>query len=133
MTQMTLKAHEIRSIFEALAGLATDQATGVSRKWPVKMSYWIARMIVKLQGEYDSLEKQRIALAEQLGTKSEDGKLFEFTEGTAAQFNESMKAVNESDIEIDLPVIHIASFENVDIEPNLFIVLDKLIIDPQPA
>lgn len=129
MTQLKLKTGEVRAIFEAVARLANDQATGAMRKWPVKVSYWIARVITKLQAEYDASEKARIALAEEHGTKTEDGKLFEFGAEQAVAFNVGMTAVNETEIDIDLPQIAIGSFDGTEIEPGVLITLDKLVVE----
>ena len=128
--KITLKTSELRAMFETASGLAVDQATGQHRKWPVKVSYWIARMITKMHGDYEASEKLRLGLAEQFGTKTADGKLFEFETGAAQQFNESMGAINETMLDVELPAIGITSFEGVDIEPRVFVVFDKLIVEP---
>lgn len=130
MTKISLKTSELRAMFETASSLAVDQATGQHRKWPVKVSYWIARLITKMQSEYEASEKLRLELAEQFGTKTEDGKLFEFTAGAAQQFNESMTSVNDTVIDIELPAIGITAFDDLDIEPTVFIVFGKLVVEP---
>lgn len=129
MAQLKLKTREARVIFEAVAGLATDQTTGALRKWPVKVSYWISRVISKLKTEYDTSEKARVELAEEHGTKSEDGKLFEFSAEGAAAFHAGMLVVEGTEIDIELPVIGITAFDGTEIEPGLLIALDKLIVE----
>lgn len=129
MPQLKMKSGEARAIYETVAGLVTDQSTGAARKWPVKVSYWIARVVTKLQGEFDTSEKARLALAEEHGTKNEDGSLFEFTTESAVLFNAGMVAVNETEIDIELPQIAIGSFDGTEIEPRVLITLDKLIVE----
>lgn len=122
MTQLKLKTGEARAIFETVSGL-------VARKWPVKLAYWLSRMVIKLQAEYEASEKARIALAEEFGTKSEDGTQFVFAGDSAAQFTTRLNEVLNTELELDLPQIAVTSFENIEIEPATLIALDKLIVE----
>ncbi len=129
MTQTTLTAGELRNTYELIVSLIVNQQTGETRRWPAKFSYWLSRMTTKLKAEYETSEAARLALAEQHGVKSEDGKQYVFNAEGGAQFTEGYNAILATVIELDLPTVRVDSLENVEIEPAALVALDKFIVE----
>lgn len=63
---MKIKLAEIKARHKNLCTLG-------NKKLPVKVSYAISKNIMKLQEEAETLEKERVKLAEQYAVKGEDG------------------------------------------------------------
>lgn len=63
---MKIKLAEVKVRYKTLCSLA-------NKKLPVKVSYAISKNIMKLQEETETLEKERVKLAEQYAVKGEDG------------------------------------------------------------
>lgn len=129
MTQLKIKLGKLRAMHETAAALVTDQTTGASRRWPAKFAYWLARLIAKTTSEYEVSDKARIALAEELGEKSEDGLQYVFKGEAGQEFNVRYNALLDTDIEIDLPSVAIGSLENVEIEPAVLLLFDELVVE----
>lgn len=64
---MKFKLAEVKVRHQTLCNLG-------NKKLPVKVSYAISKNIMKLQEEVETLEKERVKLAEQYAVKGEDGK-----------------------------------------------------------
>jgi len=129
MTTLNTTTGKMRVIHEALNSITMDPSTGTQRRLPAKLSYWIARVLTKLQSEYETSEKARLALAEELGTKTEDGQHFEFNAENAALFHSRFAEIQATELTLDLPTIRIDSLESVTIEPGVFMALEGLVID----
>ena len=81
-----------------------------NKELPVKFSYWLARLINKLDGSYKAIEKVRNDLVQKHGEKNEKGQ-FEVKQGGskweafATEFNELMVEEVEVDVSpIKLPL-----------------------------
>lgn len=130
MTTIHTTTGKLRNIFTTINGLAIENPeTGAQRKLPAKVSYWVARLLSKLQGEYELSEKARLALAEEFGVKNEEGTQYNFTEESGAKFTARWNEILETEIELDLPTIRIDQLESIALEPGVFIALDTLVID----
>lgn len=129
MANIKLKVQEVRAMHENMGLLTNDQTTGQLMRWPTKIAYWISRVSIKLQGEYETSEKARVAAAEEFGTRTEDGQRFEFPGDAAEKFSAAMKELMDTEIEVDLMQIGLDQFDGREISPAIFVVFDKLITE----
>lgn len=118
----------LRAIGDAVRAL-TVNPDGSQSPRPAKLAYWLARTALKVQPEYDASEQARLALAEQFGTKSEDGTQYLFEGDQATLFNLALGDLMATEIEIDLPQISVAAFENIEVVPALMMALDPVLVD----
>jgi hypothetical protein len=93
-------------------------------KLPVKISYRIARLVVKLQPELTVYENKRNELIKELGTEQENGD-FKITDPEKLKtFTEKMKELWDMEVEIDWELLKIDDLGDIVVAPkllNLFI------------
>lgn len=128
MAQIKMTTGEMRAMAESMGLLTNNQETGRPLSLPFKVSYWASRIVMKLQKEYEVSEKVRTALAEQHGTKSEDGTRIEFKGESGKNFAAEFTEILNTEIEMDLPQIKMEQFEGLVLPAAVFSVYDKLIV-----
>lgn len=120
-------------VFGAVQGLMQLS----EKELPVKISYWLARLLNKLDGAYQAIEKVRNKLVQKHGTpnpkkngqpelKVGDAKWEAFT----VEFNELMIEKTEVDIEpVKLPIIIPEEVDGVKLtlKPNVILALKKFV------
>ena len=116
-----MKLFQVVEIFPAL------QALGAT-KLSAKAGYRIAKAINLVRPEIQAYEEQRIKLAQELGTKSEDGLHFRFEDTAAKTFMEQLNALLDENCTIALPTIAPDELGEIAIEPQHLAVLDGIVI-----
>ena len=100
-------------------------------KFPIKTSYQIAMLIKELAAQEEVIEKLRIGLLNQYGTKA-DGKItIDQTNPNFQKFFEEMNVIFAQEIDIKFEKIELPSEvdgKGFNIEPNKLLLLDKFII-----
>lgn len=87
------------------------------KKFPVKISYTIAKNVKKLAEEHADYEKQRIKLCEEFANKDKDGKpvlvdgKYDIPCSHLEEFNDAVNELRETEIDVD---IHSVSFSELD-------------------
>lgn len=122
MATLKITTNEMRNIFETLGKIAQT-------KLPIKASYWVGRVLSKLDGEYMASEKTRTALVTELGDAVE-GKGVQVTPDNPnwKTFQERYTELMNIEIDIDVPQIELEKFGDIEIEPAALLALDKLIV-----
>lgn len=123
MTKVTIKTGALLNAFSALQTIANE-------KLPVKGSYAVSRLLVKLQAEHKVAEEHRIALVKELGTPDEQGN-FMIEPGTAAfdEFQAKFGELQDTDLELDVPLIKIEQLGDAKIAPAVFAVLEAFVAE----
>ena len=116
-----MKLSQLIEIFPALNVLAQS-------KLPAKTGYRIAKAINLIRPELAAYDAERIKLATELGTKSEDGQQYQFADDAAKKFMAQMNALTDEDVAITLPTIAPDDLGNVAIEPQHLLALDGVFI-----
>jgi hypothetical protein len=125
MPKITLTTYEMRNMLETLGKMA-------QMKLPIKASYWVGRLIAKLDGEYAASEKARNALVTELGEPVDGGGIQVTPENPNWKtFQERYTELMNVEIDIELPQIPLDQFGNIDIEPAALLALDKLIVSEE--
>ena len=107
---MKVKLGELK---EMVTGLYAIQG----KKFPVKISYAIAKNVKKLAEEHADYEKQRIKLCEEFANKDNDGNpilidgKYDIPEQNLEEFNDSVNELRDAEIDVD---IHFVSFSELD-------------------
>lgn len=107
---MKIKLGELK---EMVTGLYAIQG----KKFPVKISYAIAKNVKKLAEEHADYEKQRIKLCEEFANKDNDGNpilidgKYDIPEQNLEEFNDSVNELRDAEIDVD---IHFVSFSELD-------------------
>ena len=121
----------------------TPALTALSQtKLSAKVGYRIAKAINLVNPELMAYDAQRVKLAESLGKKSADGKVFEFIEidpetkevirDNSKEWDAQLKAMGEEEVDIKLPTITPDDLGDVSIEPAHLAALDGIIIKEVP-
>ena len=116
-----MKLSKILEISGALNVLANT-------KLPAKASYRVAKAINLITSELKVYDQARVKLAEELGTKSEDGSRFDFADDAAKSFNDQIQALLEEEVDITLPTVTPDELGAIEIEPLHLAILDGVII-----
>ena len=102
-----------------------------SKVIPVKASYWIGKLIKKLEKEIKDFEEARMKLVDQYGMKDKDGQLIieknQYVIEDKASFDKEFNELQSTEIEIDFPPIALSSFKDAEVTPGSMLVLDKFI------
>lgn len=91
---MKLKVSEVLAAYEAFARLTRE-------KLPAKGAYWVARLVKKLEPEYQAATERRTALIRELG-EEKDGTI-QVPQAKMKDFLEQLQPVLETEIEVDAP------------------------------
>ena len=101
-------------------------------KLPVKTSYQIARLVRKITEEYLVIEPVRIGLVKKYGKADDKGNISIFTapqedqEKFVVEYNELMG--QEVEIVVDKITISAGQADKLELEPAIFLPLDKFIV-----
>ena len=109
---------QITPALQALAGT----------KLPAKSAYRVAKAINLITPELKLFEEHRLKLAEEHGTKSEDGQNYTFANGSAEAFSAALQTLLDEEVAITLPTISPDDLGTADIEPAHLAALDGIII-----
>ena len=107
---MKIKLGELK---EMVTGLYAIQ----EKRFPVKISYAIAKNVKKLAEEHADYEKQRIKLCEEFANKDNDGNpvsvdgKYDIPNDSLKEFNDSVNELRDTEIDVD---IHSVSFSELD-------------------
>ncbi len=116
-----MKLSKIVEVFPSVQALSAT-------KLPAKASYRVAKALIALTAEVKLYEEQRIKLAEEFGTKSEDGKQFIFSDEDAPKFSEQMVALLDEECAVTLQTISPDDLGDVGIEAYHLATLDGILI-----
>lgn len=86
---------------DALAELAAIKGL------PFKTSYWLGRLVRKLDAARREVEQDRGDIIKRLGVKSEDGKTYSVPADLWEEFSGAFGAVLEAEVDIDIGPIDI--------------------------
>lgn len=107
---MKVKLGELK---EMVTGLYAIQ----EKRFPVKISYAIAKNVKNLAEEHADYEKQRIKLCEEFANKDKDGNpilidgKYDIPDCHLEEFNDVVNELRETEIDVD---IHSVSFSELD-------------------
>jgi hypothetical protein len=100
-------------------------------KLPVKTSYWVGRLLARLNAEYKAIEKRRGDLIKEIGSKMEGTGNYEIKpedKGTVELYQKTWTEQMEASVELkDIPVIKIETLGNISIEPSVLSALDPFL------
>lgn len=100
-----------------------------SKNLPVSTSFKLSKVIRKVDEESKLFEEVRIKKAAELGTISEDGKMYVFSEENNKIFSDQIKALLLSEISLDVDPIPLSSLGDIQIEPKSLVFLDWLVVE----
>lgn len=109
---------QITPALQALAGT----------KLPSKTAYRIAKCINLITPELKLFEEHRLKLAEEHGTRSEDGTQYQFANGAAEAFSAALQTLLDEEVAITLPTISPDDLGSAEIEPSHLAALDGIIL-----
>ena len=107
---MNIKLGDLK---EMVTGLYSIQG----KKFPVKISYAIAKNVKNLAEEHADYEKQRIKLCEEFANKDKDGNpvsvdgKYDIPNDSLKEFNDAVNELRDTEIDVD---IHSVSFSELD-------------------
>lgn len=125
---MKFKVGEIRPVIQGLEEI-------IKIDLPVKPSYWLARILVKIGQEARSFDNVRVKLIEKYGARDDKGKLildkktnnYEITDKES--FNKEFKELAEQEFEIDVKPIKLDDLGDINIKPYILARLQKIIVE----
>lgn len=112
-----MKVIELMNLKPALDGL-------VSQPLAVAESLSLARLVKSINTELQTIDKERIKICEQYGTKSEDGQ--QYVINNHADFDKEINELMTADIDLEIKPISIKS--DIKITVNDIIALDGIVI-----
>lgn len=116
-----MKLKQVIDIAAALSSITTA-------KLPAKASYRVAKAINLLRPEVTTFEEQRIKLAAELGTLSEDRMSYTFDGDSAAKFQAQLNELLEEECNVVIPTVAPDDLGTAEIEPQHLIALDGAFI-----
>lgn len=116
-----MKLKQALEVAAALSSLATA-------KLPAKSSYRVAKAINLLRPDVATFEEQRVKLAAELGTLSEDGMSYTFDDATATKFQAQLNELLEEECNVVIPTVAPDDLGTAEIEPQHLIALDGAFI-----
>lgn len=117
---MKFKPLELVTAYRALAALS-------KQKIPARASYWVSRLIIKLEPEYIAIENKRVELIKKHGVMDEKGN-FKVGPEKLEAFSAEFDPITKDEIEVAVEPINIAVFGDANIAPADFVALDKLLV-----
>lgn len=85
---------------------------------PIKVSYWISRLITKVNRELKHFSEQRDKLIESLGEQKEDGE-YRVTKDKLSEYKDKLHEMMQVEIEIEgIDKISIQDLGNIQIQAN---------------
>lgn len=105
---MKITAGELYNAYQATALLSKN-------KLPVKGAYWLARLIRKLESEYQAIETQKNDLIRKHGKTKEDGSA-QVEAAEIPAFMAEFSQVLSSELEVDCPMTDLEALGNGDID-----------------
>lgn len=121
-----VKNGELQNIHAGLSEIA-------DKELPVKTSYWVSKIIIKIETELRILEKQRIAILKKHSEKDDSGNPIIVNDNyKIADITNFYKDINDlMSIEIDIGYdqLMLSAFEGINIKPVTLMQLNKIIVD----
>jgi len=129
---MEIKAGEFRNINEGLAEI-------LNKELPVKIAYWLARFLTKLESEEKAFEKARINLVTKHSKKNKKGEPVIITSKVEGKdvsnydladpeaFQKEFEQLVEEKIVIDFNPIKLADLGDIKLKPITLAKLGKII------
>ena len=93
------------------------------KEFPVKVSYWIGRVLDKVESEYKEYENRRLELVRKLGKEQEDRPdYWKVTDENQKAFKEAIGKIEEEVVEFgNINKINIEELGPIKIEPELLV------------
>lgn len=126
---ITLTLSQIRLAVEsgALARLA-------QQKLPVKMAYWIAKMLPAIEREFNAIETLRMALVQELGARDEQSDTWNVTLENMPEFTRRYSELLSEPVEIEGRAYALDELPaTLELTPLELRALDWLIVGELPA
>lgn len=120
--KLKVKVSSLVSAREALTELATY-------KLPVKGAYWVARLIKKIEPEWQVVEDKRMALVKEFGNEDDKGNLSVPNE-RLKDFMDKWTPILEEEIEFEAIKLTLEHFGNVDISPAIMVRIEEFMAPP---
>ncbi|MCK9370955.1 hypothetical protein M0R04_13675 [Candidatus Dojkabacteria bacterium] len=109
---------KLKTILEDL-----DKLTSLSKiKLPIKVSYWVSRILSKVNSELKSFQEQRNKLIEEYGEQDEKTKQFTVKDPEKLKvFSKEINELLDVEVELDVKKISIKDLGAITIEPELLL------------
>jgi hypothetical protein len=112
-----------------LVEVAPSLQTLSNLKLTSKVSYRIAKALNIIKPELEIYDKERVKLAQELGTQSEDGKGYNFAGDNLNKFQTQIQAILDEEISLPgLTMITIDELGAIEIEPIHLAALEGILI-----
>ena len=119
---------------QTLLGVAQALSVLNTSKIPVKAGFRIAKAINLVNAEIKTYDEQRLKLAQELGTLTEDGRNYQFLGDNGVIFTTQLNELLDEEVDLSLPSITIDELgENFSIEPQHLAALMDINLITQPA
>ena len=123
MSQIKVTTGEMRNMMESLSQMAPMQM-------PVKASYWVARVLAKLQPAYEASEKARVKLVEEFGVKTGPKVSTDSPDSENwPVFEERYTELMAIEVDVDAPQIALSQFGDISLKPAFLMSLSKLVTE----
>lgn len=120
------------------AYVAAADLTQSKTKMPARAAYWVARLLAKLEPEYNAAEGQRVALIQKHGQaiKDKEGNAtaaFQVLPENLADFRAEWDPVADETIDIDVQPIALDVFGQTELDPAQLLALGDFVVESAAA
>lgn len=90
-------------------------------KLPVKTSYWISRILARVESEMDIYDKKRDELIKRYGEKNEKDGSYKVIPANLDTYYDELKKIGEIPFSVGINKINVSQLGEIQIEPSLLI------------